>query len=374
MKFIDYRLDYLILEMFIALAIFLSPISCSQAKTNVTQFRIKKGVNIGNWLEDKYLKKEQLPYIFTVEDVDKLSLYGFDHVRLPVGEIVILNEDGTLKADVVNLIHQIIQRCNKNNMKVILDLHNIRKHYYIERLKLCYMQKEIEAIAAVWQILMAEFEQYSENLLAYEILNEPGLPKDSQWNSIIKEIVSLIRHTNKKRVIILGSNRWNDVEHVKNLQIPKNDPNIILSFHYYDPDLLTHYRVSWRDFGKLKYDKQLSYPGKLIDEKSYNNMDDRDQKIVSSFRKNYNRNYMQKRWLPAIRYAKAKGLKLYLGEFGCLPNCGEKARLAWLNDVVSLCKKYDIAYSLWEYNSGFGFVDRRTGKLHNQKILDLLVK
>ena len=52
--------------------------------TTRTDFSIKRGVNIGNWLSQSELRGAQRSSIFTRSDVEKLSSYGFDHLRLPV--------------------------------------------------------------------------------------------------------------------------------------------------------------------------------------------------------------------------------------------------------------------------------------------------
>ena len=59
-----------------------------------------------------------------------------------------------------------------------------------------------------------------------------------------------------------------------------------------------------------------------------------------------------------LHIRKKKGLRLLLGEFGCLPNCGVANRNAWLSDVVALCKENGISYSYWEFNHSYGFADK----------------
>ena len=370
MMFFKYK--YIDLILILVFLIFFSHIC--YGKTIKTKFDIRKGVNIGNWLEDRNISEEQLPYLFTLKDVDKLSSYGFDHVRLPISEMVITNQDGSIKGNIVRLIHRTIKQCKKNKIKVILDLHRVKANFYKENEESALINKGSLAIETIWQILMKEFEKYPENLLAYEILNEPVTPNDDQWNKIAGSIMKSIRERNQKRVIILGSNRLNDVGRIANLSIPLDDPNIILSFHYYEPFLLTHYGASWTGLRNLKYSTKLNYPGILINDSCYNNLDENDKQIIAPYRTKYDKSYIRKNWMTAIEFARFNSLRLYLGEFGCLPNCGERARLSWIKDVVSLCKEYNIAYSLWEYNSGFGFVNRKTGEIVNQQLLDIVVK
>ena len=67
------------------------------------------------------------------------------------------------------------------------------------------------------------------------------------------------------------------------------------------------------------------------------------------------------------------GSHLYGGEFGCMVNCGENIRLAWLKDVVDLALQNHIPYSLWEYNAQFGFANRwKKGEITDQALMDVL--
>lgn len=95
-----------------------------------TDFSIKRGVNIGNWLSQSDLRGAQRTKIFTQADVEKLASYGFDHLRLPVDEEQLFGEDGTIDKETMNLVHNVIGWCKNNNMKVIFDLHIIRSHNF----------------------------------------------------------------------------------------------------------------------------------------------------------------------------------------------------------------------------------------------------
>lgn len=350
-------------------------IGCFQSESKIipTKFEITKGVNIGNWLSRSKLRGEQRRKIFTPNDIEKLATYGFDHIRLPVDEEQIFSGNGQMDKEAISLVHRTIQACKKNGLKVIFDLHMTRSHYYFSKNNALWESKEEQQkLVWIWKQFMGELEKYPVDLVAYELLNEPVAPEDEQWNSVARQLIQAVRNTNKKRIIILGANMWNSVNHIKNLYVPQNDPNIILSIHFYEPLLLTHYQASWNIFAKLKLSGDLNYPGQLIPDDLYNKLSSKEKKLVSPYNHNYNKEYIRKRFLLAVNFARSKHLRLHLGEFGCLSNSGEKARLSWLSDVVSICREYNIAYSLWEYNNVFGFAERYTGKIINPRMLKIL--
>lgn len=51
----------------------------------------------------------------------------------------------------------------------------------------------------------------------------------------------------------------------------------------------------------------------------------------------------------AVTAARAKGVKLYCGEFGCLPYSNLTSRYAWYRDLVSIFNETEISYGVWEY-------------------------
>ena len=113
----------------------------------------------------------------------------------------------------------------------------------------------------------------------------------------------------------------------------------------------------------------------MIPDEVYNKLSDEEKAVVKPYHYSYNQEWMRQTWSDAIAYAKSKGLTLYLGEFGCMVNCGENIRLAWLKDVVDLARQNNIPYALWEYSAQFGFADRwNKGKITNQALMDVLVK
>ena len=358
----------------------LSTFGCtsSAAIEKPTSFEINKGVNIGNWLSESPLRGERRARIFTNDDVEKLASYGFDHLRLPIDEDHLFNSSGKVDEETLAHIHETITNCKKNEMRVVLDLHSTKSHTFksskISGNTLWHSKEAQKQIVRIWKIILDEFEKYSEHLLAYEILNEPTAEKDEQWNYIANLVIKTIREVNKERVIVLGSNRWNYVGKIENLDVPSNDLNIILSFHFYEPLLLTHYEASFNKFANLKMPQKVKYPGRLFSDSVYNSLSAKDQVLVKPYRRDYNKKYFLERWKPAIDFAAQKGLKLYLGEFGCLPNAGDNTRLAWLKDVVSLCREYNIAYSLWEYNNVFGFAEMGTGKIRDGEMVRILTK
>ena len=76
----------------------------------------------------------------------------------------------------------------------------------------------------------------------------------------------LLRELEPNRVCVIGPNHFQQPDFIRTLQVPADDPNIILSVHNYAPLMLTHYRAYWTSFPK--FTGAVQYPGPAILDKS----------------------------------------------------------------------------------------------------------
>lgn len=468
--------------------------SCTEKEENINDggkpqtyipFAINKGVNISNWLSQSDIRGEERKNYFTEAEVQQLAGFGFDHIRLPVDEEQLFTEDGQKIPEAFELMHNAIKWCEKANMRVLLDLHILRSHYFnagsngttvIRSFKDTFedgatsgwfsyntgelttevvdnpeinsinpsqkvlrinktsstewmagakdislplgmgenqfkylrmkVRKNIKSTMTIelqsedgesvytgyatinpnqwemisipldkkdgnfkrlvlrpdngpaelfvddiffstsnegdnseivietdntpilwkdktaqykyidlWKTLADELKVYPNDLVAYELLNEPVAPFASQWNSLSAQLIRELRLSEPERKLVIGSNKWQGVNTFSQLTVPANDPNIILSFHFYNPHLFTHYKAEWTEMNNLNV--AIHYPGELIEEEDYNQLSDNDKKIVDPYMGSYNRVVLESLVKKAIDTADKYGLQLHCGEFGC---------------------------------------------------------
>ena len=101
----------------------------------------------------------------------------------------------------------------------------------------------------MWYQLSDALKDYSTDWVAYEFMNEPVAEEHEQWNQVIEKVHKALREREPDRTLVIGSNMWQGVETFKYLRVPEGDPNIILSFHYYNPMILTHRGAGWTPVG-----------------------------------------------------------------------------------------------------------------------------
>ena len=149
---------------------------------------------------------------------------------------------------------------------------------------------------------------------------------------------------------------WQSVDTFGKLRIPPGDREIILSFHFYTPMLVTHYKAGWTDVGK--YRGPVSYPGQLVDPEEVAKLDAEVARIVKDNNGVYNRERLESLLAKPLELAKELDLPLYCGEWGALPTTPREVRMQWYRDMRANLEKYGIAWANWDYKGGFGILGR----------------
>ena len=236
-------------------------------------------------------------------------------------------------------------------------MHILRSHHFNAKDKPLWTDpKAQDRFLDLWKDLSAELKAYPNNLLAYELMNEPVADNAEDWNKLVEKLLKSIRQTEPHRKIVIGSNRWQSVSTFDQLRIPEGDRDIILSFHFYTPMLITHYKASWTSVGK--YDGPVNYPGQIVPPEEIAKLPADIAKIVKQNNGVYNRKVLEELLEKPLQIAKKYDLPLYCGEWGCLSTTPRKARMQWYADVRFNLEKNNIAWANWDYKGGFGIIGR----------------
>jgi endoglucanase len=299
-----------------------------------------------------------------------IASLGFDHIRLPVDEEQLWDEAGKKETEAFQLLHNAIGWCQKKNLRVVVDLHILRSHHFNAKEKPLWTDpKAQEKFFALWRDLSAELKKYPVSLVAYELMNEPVADDAEQWNKLVDGLVRQVRQDEPHRKIVIGSNRWQSVDTFDKLRIPPGDRDIILSFHFYTPMLITHYKAGWTDVGKYK--GPVNYPGQLVSPEEVAKLDPEIARIVNSNNGVYNRERLESLLAKPLELAKKLDLPLYCGEWGALPTTPREMRMRWYRDMRANLEKHGIAWANWDYKGGFGILGR--GGQADQEFIKVLL-
>lgn len=339
-----------------------------KASVLTEKFEVKRGTNIAHWLSQSRARGVERQKFFTKADVEAIAKMGFDHVRLPIDEEQMWDEQGKRHDDAFQLMTNCIDWCAENNLRVIVDLHILRSHHFnADEKPLWTDKKEQEKFYDLWRDLSKSLKKYPVNLVAYELMNEAVADDPEMWNNLVANAVAAIRVIEPLRTIVIGSNKWQQVQTFDVLKMPENDRNILLSFHFYEPFLLTHWHASWTN--QKNYNGPVHYPGTILTQKEFDALPAEMQEPAKNWvNKQFSKAWILEQWQKPIKKAKELGLPLYCGEFGIITGPPQADMERWYQDMIDLFEENGIAYANWNYKSGsFGLIDE-TGKQRKEFI------
>ncbi len=340
-------------------------------------FEIRRGTNAAMWLSQSRARGEKRRAHFTRDDVEWLAGIGLDHLRIPVDEEQLWDEDGRREEEAFELLANALDWCGENGLRAIIDVHILRSHHFNEGEKPLWTDPAAqEHFYNLWRDLCAAFESRPLDMVAYELMNEAVADDAEQWNRVAHGAIAAIRELEPERIIVLGSNKWNSPDTFDELAVP-DDANLILTFHFYLPFLLTHYTASWTPLHR--YRGPVHYPGRAVTDDEIAAVDEETLRLLGGERgdilasdlvAHHDRDVLAELMAKPIAVAKEKGLPLYCGEWGCISEAPRPDRMRWYADARSVFEENGIGWATWEYKSGhFGLRPRGES---DRELVDIL--
>ena len=358
----------------------LTVMACSKTEESATNdFRIKRGTNLSHWLSQSEERGEARRTHIQEDDFARLDSLGFDFVRIPSDEVQFWDEEGNRLPEAWQLLTQALDWSVKHHLRAIVDLHIIRSHYFNavnegqeDANTLFTSEKAQQDLINLWYQLSEALKGYSNDSVAYEFMNEPVAPEHEQWNQLVAKVHAALRKVEPKRTLVIGSNLWQGYQTIKYLRVPENDKNIVLSFHYYNPMILTHYGAWWTPIGKYK--GKVNYPGILVSKEDYEAAPDSLKPELEPYlTQEYNIDKIRADFKDAIEAAKKYNLQLFCGEWGVYEPVDRNLAYAWTKDMLKVFDEFNIAWTTWCYDADFGFWDQKKHDFKDKPLVDLLM-
>ena len=346
----------------------------------VNNFRIKRGTNVSHWLSQSEQRGEARRLHIQEDDFARLKELGFDFVRIPIDEVQFWDEQGNKLPEAWDLLNNALDWSRKYNLRAIVDLHIIRAHYFNAVNEddkaantLFTSEESQEGLLNLWRQLSEFLKDRSNDWVAYEFMNEPVAPEHEQWNQLVAKVHKALRELEPQRTLVIGSNMWQGHETMKYLKVPEGDKNIILSFHYYNPMLLTHYGAWWSPLCAA-YKGKVNYPGVLVSKEDFDAAPAAIKDQLKPYTEEvWNIDKIREQFKDAIEAAKKYDLQLFCGEWGVYEPVDRELAYNWYRDVLTVFDEYNIAWTTWCYDADFGFWDQQRHCFKDYPLVELLM-
>lgn len=302
---------------------------------------LERGINIGNSLE--VVESDKWKIEFGPDYIAKIAEAGFTSIRIPIRWSVYAQDTYpyTIDPAIFNEVDRLIELGFEHDLTVVINVH----HY---RALMQEPKAERERFLAIWQQLSDHYLGYPQKLY-FELLNEPSKQLWADvWNELLLEALSVVREKHPDRAVLIGPARFNSLEQLSRLKLPKDDANIIASFHYYQPLKFTHQGADW------VFDYDESWEGG-----QWAGSVEQEREIIKHFD-------------LAVRWAKENKVPLNMGEFGVYWKADDESRYRWTKFVRSEAEKRNISWTYWSFGAGFGVYDTKGERWRTELLQALL--
>jgi endoglucanase len=297
--------------------------SACNAGWELNAFEINKimdrGINFGNALEAP--KEGEWGVTIKTQYFNVTREAWFTSFRIPVcwSAHALTKKPYTIDPNFFTRMDYVIIEAMQRTVIVIVTM-----HHYDELYKDPAGQKE--RFLAMWKQIAEHYKDYYPSVV-FEPLNEPhdNLNAD-KWNKLLKEVHAVIRKSNPKRTLIFGPINYNDIRMLKTLELPKNDPNIIVTAHYYLPYEFTHQGAHWAADSNAWLGTK------------WTGTDSEKQMITKDFD-------------DAAAWAKKNNRPIFIGEFGANSKADMDSRVLCTKFVADTAIERGFSFAYWDFCS-----------------------
>jgi endoglucanase len=315
--------------------------------------RLAKGSNVCRWF--RFIRREQEAHFKNyVAEAEAKSMFemGLTHVRLCLQPRVVMDQStGAIRQENAEYVDAAIERFHRAGLLVLVDLHNEDRP---SELNSAWQ----DAFVRFWNDLATRFKHFDPELTIFEIINEPVFAgRENEWNTLNERLADAIRKSAPDHTIMTSGPNWGGIDGLRKLKL-LDDPNIVYSFHCYDPFTFTHQGATWAS-ADVKPLRSVPYPSSpdavaplLTGLADYPG----SQKLLEKYgRENWNKAKLAARFKQGIEWGAQNKVPLYCGEFGVFPPFAKaEHRANWFRDFGQVLAENQIGWAVWGWDEGFG--------------------
>ncbi len=313
---------------------------------------LARGVNLTNWFRfPPRADDEGLRTYLGDAEIAALRRAGFSFVRLAVQPELLEAAPGRLR-----LLVQAVTRLQHAGLAVVLGPHPATWH-------LEQSAADRDRLLDFWRRVAPALRPLDPRLTFPEILNEPVFAEAPQaWAALQDTTLAMVRAALPNATVVLTGAGWGGVDGLVALR-PVADPNVVYSFHFYEPQELTALAAYRPGLDRAAL-ARLPFPTDATGcREAADSTADAATRGVIGFvcGMHWDAARVGARVEQAAAWGRVHRAAALLGEFGASRALNAPARLAWLAAVRLACQQRGIGWALWGYDDVMGFgIDPRT--------------
>lgn len=315
---------------------------------------LARGVNVTNWFRfPASTEPAAIAAYLSDAAIGDLRRAGFTFVRLPF--------DPLFAATAANrsLLVAQIRRLQAAGLGVVLVPCSATWH-------LEDRAEDRASLLDTWRRLAPALRALPAGRTFPEIVNEPVFPGAAPgWDALQAAALAILRRILPADTVILDGADWSSIAGLEELR-PVDDPDVVYSFHFYDPAELTSlaaYRPGLDRAALARLPFPSAAPAACAD--AAGSSDPPTRALVAYVcRQGWDEAAIGARIERAAAWGRLHHAAVLLGEFGASSRLNAKARLAWITSVRAAAERAGMGWALWGYDDVMGFDLPRPPGMH----------
>lgn len=323
----------------------------------VLQLDLKRGISIDR--QFRRIPPEPVMRI-TRQDIQLIDSMGFEFVKLIVNPEPLMSGDG-LDESKAWYLREIVDLVVSQGLPVVVCIHPEWEFKKTTLDDLTAFARYLRFLEEAGVLLAA---RWGPKQLALQLMTEP-VTDSLDWNELQKRMWQAARRAMPEHTLILAGNQVGKIEGLIETR-PVNDENVIYSFTFYDPFVITLQGAQWltpewwSHLGPVPYP---SSPGIIAESMpalveripaSPDQWRPAVRRVLTEYgNPGWNRQRIAARVERLSHWNKQHGgrLKIWCAEFGCYQRTVDPAvRRRYIKDVREVFEENGIGWAYWSYN------------------------
>jgi len=343
---------------------------------------LRRGINLSMWYaQSNDYSAARLASYTTAADFQLVHDLGFDHVRLSIDPEPLIAPDPAskpgaqlpivdplapisetamlpLRADAMARLDETVRQITATGLVVVLDIHPGG-----EWERATFTDEGVARFVLFWRSFAHHFAATDPEKVYFEVINEPNGVSYTRWSKQQARLVTVIRKQAPLHTIVAAGVGFSSINGLLEEE-PLADPDIIYTFHDYEPMTFTHQGAGWAG-AALAPLRGVPYPSSpegvapLLAALPDDSMRDALQLYGVM---HWDITNMEQRIKMAADWGEQNHVPLWCGEFGVYRAFAPpRDRARWIADMRRTLEKHGIGWNMWDYQGTFALVTKKDG-------------